>query len=281
MKAVSKTFSRIRHPAAALRRIAAVQDAARFAANQIRRADGMRSYRLREMPWEVTVRHGTADIAILEEVFVDGEYASPLALRSFLSSTSGLRVLDLGGNIGTYAVWTLGTFADADVTSYEPDPENAAVLRAAFVANSCPARWHIFEAAVGVGDGSVDFMSGLGPASRSSTGTEPGHEAVANLIRVPVVDVFPLLERCDLAKFDIEGAEWAILSDPRLRTSGVKCIVMESHLAGAPQQGDPGTLAAEMLREAGFEVTVPKRKGAEMAVLWAWRPEYVPTFTLD
>ena len=50
-----------------------------------------------------------------------------------------------------------------------------------------------------------------------------------------MVDVFATLEgHVALLKIDIEGAEWAILEDPRLAALDAEAIVLEWHAMGCP-----------------------------------------------
>ena len=82
-------------------------------------------------------------------------------------------------------------------------------------------------------------------------------------------DVFPFLAEADLVKFDIEGAEWAIVADHRFAELEAAAVVLEYHPIGAP--ADPeGTLAHELGR-AGYQVGRPVR-GVDGGVVWAWRP---------
>ena len=76
-------------------------------------------------------------------------------------------------------------------------------------------------------------------------------------MEVRVEDVMPLLADARLAKIDIEGGEWALLQDERLKR-GPAAIVLEFHPAGCP--GTRTDEAAErLLAEAGYGVVPPPR----------------------
>lgn len=97
-------------------------------------------------------------------------------------------------------------------------------------------------------------------------------EPNAGGLEVDTVDVFPYLERVDLAKIDIEGGEWAIVGDPRFRELGVPTIVLEYHSDQAPA-ADPRAASLKAVREAGYEARVVDEFGPDQGMIWAWRPD--------
>jgi hypothetical protein len=68
---------------------------------------------------------------------------------------------------------------------------------------------------------------------------------------VPVVDLLKTNHDVELLKMDIEGAEWDILTDPRLSELKARAIVLEWHSIGCPEP-DPHKAAARLLVEAGY-----------------------------
>jgi hypothetical protein len=92
---------------------------------------------------------------------------------------------------------------------------------------------------------------------------------------VRVQDVMPTLARADLAKIDIEGAEWPILSDPRLHR-GPAAIAVEFHERGCPGASTVES-ATRLLEQAGFEIVQPSRPLGpdefphQQGMLWALR----------
>ena len=89
-------------------------------------------------------------------------------------------------------------------------------------------------------------------------------------VDVPVVDFFAE-PGADLVKIDIEGAEWALLSDPRLARLEARVIVMEWHALGCPDP-DPACAAGRLLAGAGYvgQHRVPGRFPS-CGTIWAWR----------
>jgi FkbM family methyltransferase len=162
-----------------------------------------------------------SDWNAVREVLIDGEYD---AIDQLLKSERP-RVVDLGANIGMFAVRVLAARPGAIVHSYEPDGATYALLEVNVRRNSGHA-WRPFHAAAHAVTGSVRFAS----AATSTAGRvqEAGHEAV------PSVSLRELLarfdgERVDLVKIDIEGSEEALLTaDPGV-LDGVDNVLIEVH----------------------------------------------------
>jgi FkbM family methyltransferase len=210
----------------------------------------------------VALRHGTTDVAAFDEIFIERDYDLPPTIASRLG-TDRLRVLDLGANVGLFAVWLFSRFPHADVTSVEADPGNVHVLRRARESNAGVA-WTVVHAAAATADGSVRFSPGKGTSSHVTTHADP------TAIDVPAVDVLPLLDEHDLVKMDIEGSEWQILADPRFAETRARVLVLEYHrplVTAAPPVGD----AREILEAAGFQITAIREKTRRLGVVWACR----------
>jgi hypothetical protein len=107
----------------------------------------------------------------------------------------------------------------------------------------------------------VPFRSGDFSVSR----VDPSAE-----LSVPAVDVLPLLEGADLAKVDIEGAEWAILGDSRFTHSSPGALVLEYHPHLCPEPG-PADVAEQLLRAAGYRIEWGQTFGEGHGIVWAWR----------
>ncbi len=208
------------------------------------------------------IRHGTADVFTIAEVLARDDYAIPGEVRRLLPDRP--RVVDLGANIGMFGIRATRDLAPAVITSVEADPYNAGVLRRNAANVPMGTDWRVVEAfAATRGEDAVDFAAGQFAESRSGGGG--GHS-------VPTVDAFTLMQDADLVKIDIEGAEWPILEDPRLRTTGVSVLVLEYHRWGCDDGEDPSTRCRELLRSAGFSWRDAGTPGDDFGTLWAWRP---------
>jgi FkbM family methyltransferase len=224
---------------------------------------GTRSY---ELPsgQHVVVRHGTRDLEIIAEVLLAPHaYEPPPTLTSRLAGP--LRIVDLGANIGTFGAFALGRWDVRSMLSFEPDPANAAILRRTIALNHAERCWVARQEAVSNTSGAMSFVPGRFAESRRAEPGEPG-------IEVRTIDLFGLEHDIDLLKIDIEGGEWAILSDPRMSDLRATVIVMEWHWRSAPHD-DPHAAATQLITRAGYELhagRVDHRTG--IGLLWACRP---------
>jgi FkbM family methyltransferase len=174
-----------------------------------------------------------------------GEYRWP-----GLTPEPGWRVVDVGANIGVFALWAerLG----ASVTAYEPEPGTYASL----VANVAGRRISPAQAAlVGQAVPAVRlYLSELDSTRNTVVGKEiESGEELREFVDVPTVTLADVVgPGCDLLKLDCEGAEFdALLSadDETLRRA--QRIILEFHrVAGSPET------IVERLEAAGMNVNV-------------------------
>lgn len=241
----------------------------RFLLGQVTARQGVSIYTMcREGSPLVALRHGTADVATLHQIFLEETHGeTPEAAAAIAALGAGPRVLDIGANVGAWSAWAVGRWPGALVTGVEADPANVGVLQAAAEANG---GWRVVAAAAGVRAGTLRFVSGHHGTSHAATADETG----SDVIEVPMIDIFDLARQHDVIKLDIEGGEWDILGDGRLADLDVAAILLEYHARWCPS-ADTHAQAESLLRAAGFEMRrIPHVAGAppEEGVVWAWRP---------
>ena len=254
-----------------IRGACAVRPSAVFIANQML-SPHVRWYRLRDSGLKVALRHRSRDVAILNEIFggtggVNG-YAPPPAVADLLDASHSPRILDLGANIGLFGLYMLGRWPAARLTAFEPDPDNATLLEQIVAANELQAQWQVRRSACSNQPGTISFAAGRLSESRVAQSDDAG------TIDVAAVDVFDEDHAVHLAKIDIEGAEWSILTDPRLPELQAHAIVLEWHTRNCPQP-DPRATAAGLLGRAGYTEVLDVAGTQESdvdGVIWAWRP---------
>jgi FkbM family methyltransferase len=213
----------------------------------------------------VLLRQRSRDVDLVDEIFGGlRAYEPPDAIAAELRGP--LRILDLGGNIGLFGVFALERWDVRELLSFEPDPENAAILQATIDANHVTDRWSMRRAAVSNAAGVMSFLPGHLADSRRAGPDESG-------IEVPTCDLFSLDHRVDLLKIDIEGSEWSILTDPRLSDLRARVLVMEWHWRFAPVP-DAHAAALTFLIDAGYEIQRDRVDPplGHTGLIWASRP---------
>jgi FkbM family methyltransferase len=225
---------------------------------------GLFLYTLRENGLRVALRHHTGDVVTVGEVWRNRDYDPPAEVASALGAPG--RVVDLGGNIGLFALHALGRWPASAVVSYEPDPVNAAVARRSLVSNGLQDRWEVVEAAAGAADGSVRFAAGQDALSHVLV----DGEAAPGALDVAVRDVLPAIDGADLVKIDIEGGEWDVLGDPRFAAAPPRTLVLEYHPRGCPGP-DPHAAIRALTDAAGLRHAEIWRRDDGHGMLWAWR----------
>jgi FkbM family methyltransferase len=237
-------------------RASPVRGRARFLVRERSARGETRTYRLRASGAIVHVRHATPDVAALGEVFYEHQYEPPTRVAEALEQATGpLRILDLGANVGFFALFASARWPGSRVVTVEPDPANLELLARTRVANGLD--WEVVEAAATTFDGEVPFAAGAFTVSRIEEGGTP----------VRAVDALGLLAAADLAKVDIEGAEWALLTNERFPRSAPRALVLEYH----PYLAPPGADAQGLLVEAGYSVESSLDFSAGHGLLWALR----------
>jgi FkbM family methyltransferase len=178
--------------------------------------------RLQGISAPITIRLGTSDLAVVAQVFVDGEYEADYGVEPEI-------VVDAGANIGASPIYFAERFPDARVIAIEPDPGNYATLE------SNVAHWPQItpvHAALWPEDTAVQLADhGLGTWGYRATASPDGD--------IPGLSVERLLEdfgaeRINLLKVDIEGAERDLFRGSARWIDRVDAIVIELHDALTP-----------------------------------------------
>ena len=257
-----------------------VRQPLRFAVRELAGSRAVRFYRPRGIAHRVAVRHNhpgwgseSIDAMPLHEIVAQRAYEPPSPVAARVRDLGErARIVDLGGHVGYFGAYALSEFPLASLVSFEPEPAHAELLRRCIAENGLAARWTLVEACAHTSDGRLRFLPARSIGSRLA---EP--EEAADAAELRARDVFPHLNGADLVKIDIEGAEWAILLDPRFAEALPGAVVLEYHSAHCP--GDnPKRAAAERLRGLGYRVEFPPgdRNPPEepfwgLGMLWAYR----------
>lgn len=244
-------------------------------------------YALRGSGLLAQVRHPLMDMWGVDEMFRQRVYDPPEPVVRVLATLDRpIRVADLGGHVGYFGLFVRSLFPEAEVTSFEPDPDNGRLLARCIEANGLQHRWRLVPTCAATEPGTVDFASS-GHLSRVDPDADGAlvelQERIGGVfpfmqdtplltptrVRVTRSDVFPTLAEADLVKIDIEGGEWELLADPRFASLRAAALVFEFHPDYGPGDESERVLG-EALSNAGYELGTPQR-GGDAGMAWAWR----------
>ncbi len=173
-------------------------------------------------------RGGTRDWDVVHELMFAGSYGRAL---NFLKNLPGQPlVVDLGGNIGLFSLLAAATHSDAEIHSYEPGPPNFSLFEMNMLANPALAsRIHLHKEAVSGHTRATEwFFDDSNPGGSSLFGRNGAKFPVQMRAFAEVVGALPA--PLDLAKIDIEGAEFELLADtPPEIWQRVRAISLELH----------------------------------------------------
>lgn len=245
-----------------------VREPVRFVLRQAAKPSGAARYRLRASGVSIYIRHGTADVNTLDQIFRRGHYRLPGVPATLLDSVARpLNVVDFGANIGLFGAQLLERFPDARIVAFEPDPGNVETLRRMIAANRRDENWELVAACAAPEDGTLPFT--VGGFANSRVEALSGDRTA----RIRAVEVFPYLRDVDLLKIDIEGSEWPIVTDPRFREVSARVVALEYHPHLCPAE-DPRALAISILEQAGYETEDGELEALPgHGMVWAWRAE--------
>jgi FkbM family methyltransferase len=231
-----------------------VQDPIRFVALESGRVGRVGEHRLVHLAGSVTVRHRSRDTDVLLEMLT--AYRPPASIGLPTTGT----VLDIGANIGLFALWALAQCPGCGIVSYEPDPANLPLLLRNRDRGAFGSRWAVQPVAVSNHSGDIRFASGGYADSRASKSGD---------VVVPVVDIFEQ-PRAEFMKIDIEGSEWDILRDPRLPSLPADIVVIEWHRHATDGTKGDASEAAELLIQAGYVIAASDfESGRDHGLIWA------------
>jgi FkbM family methyltransferase len=159
-------------------------------------------------------------------------------VRKVLENPGTKTFIDIGAHIGIYTLYAHRLMSRRSerfrIVAVEPDPRSCKILweRVAGLNNV-----EIVKEVVYVIDGETIFY--LGPLAGVSSVTPTEHHVRGGLVSGETIYVKSVridslirrlgLERVDLLKMDIEGAEYIILTDPTLDLSVVENMIVEVH----------------------------------------------------
>lgn len=187
---------------------------------------------------------------LFHEIWLDGVYN-----RKGYEVRPGDVVIDIGANIGTFAIYAATRAEGVKVYAYEPFPENFTYLRR----NLSDSRLNnIIVHQCAVAGGHEQRMLQVANAwilnSLAEKDAALAGKGAVSVDCVTLAEIVEEAERCDLLKIDCEGSEYEIFySTPDETLGRIKRIVGEYHEgSGAPAK--TGKALCEYLRARSFRI---------------------------
>ncbi len=176
--------------------------------------------------YPIRLRISSSDIPTYYQVFIKQEY-------DFLVKTQPGVIIDAGANIGLTSIYFANKYPGARIVALEPEQSNFELLKinTAQYPNIVPvqaALWDKNEAInlVDPGLGKWGFMTEKNDSSKSLT-AKHCHSVPAMTVDKIMQDYN--LEKIDILKIDIEGAEKEVFGDTSSWIEKVDSIIIELH----------------------------------------------------
>jgi len=203
------------------------------------------------------VRPFKFDRYIVDEIFLDRAYFPD----SEFSIKNNDVVVDIGAHIGVFTVYAAKK-SNCYVYSYEPRPDNFALLKENVHLNKIEDRVKTFQYAVGGVSGNLQFS--MDPEGLGQLGGTTGRKIIVQSTTLKEIMDSNNLLKINFLKIDVEGAELDLLLNlPREYFSRIEKISMESHTIMITSK------LTAYLSSNGFVVKTLKLPNSDMSMLYA------------
>lgn len=207
----------------------------------------------------IRLRSHTTDISVLGEV-VGGE-----SIGQIPADLDAKTVLDLGANIGLAYRWLRLRYPSARFVCVEPSPGNREILRANVQAVDGVSE--IVGACIGGYARRVKLTTVDGEWGFRMRDVADSEEADTDVLTMDQLLQRTGIERIDVLKCDIEGAEAELFADCASWIDRVDCMVVECHIDVMTTESLLESLAGNGARFELLHVERRPRFGYEMATL--------------
>jgi FkbM family methyltransferase len=198
-----------------------------------------------DLAFPFVIRVPSSDVRTYEQVFVEREF-------DFDVGKPPETIVDAGANIGLTSIYLAGRFPRAKIIAIEPEESNLAILRRNIapydnIVSLAGALWHrdSMISLVDPGLGKWGFMT----RSSDGPGDVPG-EVIQEVRGMTVGTIMEEqgLDRIDILKVDIEGAEREVFQNPSGWIGKVGALIVELH-----ERMKPGCNRSFYLGTGGFD----------------------------
>ena len=199
-----------------------------------------------------------ADLFVLREVLVEETYREVLPLLP----QKGLRVVDIGANLGSFTIWLSQAAKVEEAFCFEPEPGSFQLLGFNLARNGCGFA-HALDMAVGGQSRTASIsLKQDSPGGTNIYGPSPdGERPRGSAIRVVALSEWlgQTPGTFDLLKMDCEGSEWEIVRQTsRSDLARFRAVIAEVH--ADPEEGQPVEQFGALLEAVGFRTVRWDRK---------------------
>lgn len=197
---------------------------------------------------QLTVNLRSTDKWSIHEIVLRDDYGlSPIA-------NDCKTIIDLGANIGVFAVYAASLNPNTKVYAFEPHPDNYSRMLENIQNNNLEGRVLSFAVACASNDAGRTFYITRDHRSHSFSTERSKNTMLVKTKSLEQIFQENNIAQCDLLKMDIEGAEYEILySTPSQILAKIRYITMEYHNLN-PATGKTGKDLKEFLQNHGFAV---------------------------
>lgn len=177
-------------------------------------------------------------------------------------------IIDIGANMGSFAVYAALTCPNAEIYCFEPEERNFEVLTQNIAINSLEGRVRAFQCAVASSSG--DRVMAIGESPLNSLVTLGTCRARQTVRCTTLRDIFKQnkMETVDILKMNCEGAEYEIFEGcKREDFERMPRIRIEYHNLGSATQ--KGEWLAKYLERQGYQIEHFTRYRGESGFIWA------------
>jgi FkbM family methyltransferase len=197
----------------------------------------------------------------LAEVFVRREYGSLERFRT---------IVDVGANMGSFAIYAAQSCQGARVYCYEPEQQNFRLLKQNIDINGLGGRVSAFQCAVASRSGPRELAVGESPVNSFHISPNAASHQTVDCTTLSSIIADRQLETIDLLKMNCEGAEYEILEGcSEADLSRITNIRLEYHKLDAP--GKNGESLALWLKIRGYRIERFTRRPNQTGFIWATR----------
>lgn len=172
---------------------------------------------------DIVLRYPSSDIWVYQQVFIHKEY-------EFTTITSPKVIVDAGANVGYASIYFANLYPDAKIFAIEPENNNFEILceNIKNYKNIIPIQGALWNE-----NSEINICDeGLGEWGFMTFSSEQPQHIVKNMVQGYTIDFLIQkynLEKIDILKIDIEGAEKEVFEDTTKWINDVDSLIVELH----------------------------------------------------